>query len=185
MEKPILLKTERLELKELEVSHFPSIQAFASDKRVVRFMEWGPNTEEETWLFLKRAIDSQREKPRMNYELAIMSNGQVLGTCRLTITSISFRASYIGYCLRREYWELGFGSEAALALLSFGFYTLNLHRIYAYCDTENTGSIHILEKIGMKREGQLRDHKKIRGEWRDSFLYAILEEEFKEILPLS
>ncbi len=175
---PIRIKTHRLILEELEESHFPSIQAYASDVEVVHYMEWGPNTEKETWSFLENAIQSQSKRPRVDYELAIIGHNQLLGSCRISITSPSCEG-FIGYCLRRESWGVGYGTEVAKALLLFGFRELHLHRIYATCDTENRASLKILEKIGMKREGRLREHKNIRGEWRDSYLYAILEGEYE------
>lgn len=174
---PIKIKTHRFVLEELEESHFSSIQVYASDREVVHFMEWGPNTEKETWSFLESAILSQSKRPRVDYQLAIIGQDQLLGSCRICITSPSVEG-FIGYCLRRESWGVGYGTEAAEALLLFGFRELRLHRISATCDTENRASLKILEKIGMKREGRLREHKRIRGEWRDSYLYAILEEEY-------
>jgi L-amino acid N-acyltransferase YncA len=56
----------------------------------------------------------------------------------------------------------------------FGFTDLRLHRIWATCRPDNQGSARVLEKIGMELEGQLRDHILIRGQWRDSLLYAAI-----------
>ena len=77
--------------------------------------------------------------------------------------------------------EKGYASEAAKEIIRFGFEDLNLHRIFATCDPNNIGSAKVLEKIGMKREGRLRQHKWRKGEWRDSFLYSILEQEYKDV----
>ena len=64
-----------------------------------------------------------------------------------------------------------------LAIVEFGFSKLGLHRIFGTCDPANTASVRLLEKVGMQREGHLREHKWGKGKWRDSFLYAILEQE--------
>jgi len=58
--------------------------------------------------------------------------------------------------------------------LDFGLSGGGLHRITATCDPENVGSARVLEKIGMVREGHLRDYFLIRGAWRDRLLYAAL-----------
>ncbi len=79
----------------------------------------------------------------------------------------------------RGFWEKGYATEASRALMDFGFAELGLHRIFATCDPANTASAHVLEKLGMKREGRLREHKWSKGKWRDSFLYAMLEQEWK------
>jgi hypothetical protein len=75
------------------------------------------------------------------------------------------------------FWGKGYATETANALVDFGFDKLNLHRVFATCDPANTASAHVLEKIGMKREGRMREHMWARGKWRDSLLYAILEHE--------
>lgn len=70
--------------------------------------------------------------------------------------------------------EIHRATETAKALTKFGFNQLSLHRIFATCDVDNKRSAHVLEKIGMQNEGSLREHKWIRGAWRDSYLYAII-----------
>jgi [ribosomal protein S5]-alanine N-acetyltransferase len=52
---------------------------------------------------------------------------------------------------------------------------LALYRIWAACDVDNHGSARVLGKLGMRREGLLRQSRRRQGEWRDSYLYAIFE----------
>ena len=52
-----------------------------------------------------------------------------------------------------------------------------MHRIFAYCDVDNIASARVLEKTGMQREGLVRHDVLMRGQWRDSYLYAILEDD--------
>lgn len=73
-----------------------------------------------------------------------------------------------------------YASEAAEAIIGFGFKDLNLHKIFATCDPNNIGSAKVLENIGMSKEGRLRRHKYEKGKWRDSFIYSILEQEYGE-----
>jgi len=61
------------------------------------------------------------------------------------------------------------------AVLNFGFGELGVHRISATTAVENIASCRVLEKVGMIQEGLLRQDKLVRGQWCDSFLYAILE----------
>jgi len=68
-------------------------------------------------------------------------------------------------------------TETVKRVIDFGFSELGLHRIYATLAPENVASARVLEKAGMRREGHLRKHRYIKGEWRDSLLYAILESE--------
>jgi ribosomal-protein-alanine N-acetyltransferase len=80
----------------------------------------------------------------------------------------------MGYLISPAAQGQGYATEAARALLDFGLAAGGLHRITATCDPENTGSVRVLEKIGMSREGHLHDHFLIRGTWRDRLLYARL-----------
>jgi len=60
---------------------------------------------------------------------------------------------------------MGYATEAARRLLTFGFDELKLHRIFATCDPNNKGSVRVLEKTGMRCEGRLREHKRVKGKW--------------------
>ena len=177
----VAIKSERLSLREFEETDWQEVHIYASDPKVVRFMDWGPNTEEETKAFISRSISSQKEKPRKRYTLAITlkEENKLIGSCDLCVESPENKEGWIGYCLNRQFWNKGYATEAAEALLRFGFQQLGLHRIFAAVDPKNIVSIHVLEKTGMQYEGHLREHKWSKGRWRDSLLYAILENEWK------
>jgi RimJ/RimL family protein N-acetyltransferase len=66
-------------------------------------------------------------------------------------------------------------------LTVFGFEQVRLHRIWAGCDPENLASARVLEKVGMKREARLRENLWMRGRWRDSLIYSILDKEWQEL----
>lgn len=87
------------------------------------------------------------------------------------------REGEIAYALAKKFWNRGYMTEAANAIVAFGFEKLGLHRIYATCDPANTASVRVMEKISMKREGHLRAHRFAKGNWRDSLLYAVLNNE--------
>ena len=180
MTAPLPTATKRLVLRELEPTDFAAVHEYATDPEVVRFMSWGPNTEEETAKFLERAAALRAADPRDVYELAVehRSDGRLLGACGIHVSDRRTRRAWLGYCYRRDAWGRGYGTEAARTLVAFGFETLGLHRIFALCATGNVASARVLEKAGMTREGTLRDHGLVRGEWLDAFVYAVLEHEW-------
>lgn len=179
----LALETKRLALREFEADDWKAVHRYASDYRVVSFMKWGPNSEDETRDFVAKAIAHQSADPRTHYDFAVTlaERGQLIGGCGLVVRSAEDRAGWIGYCLNRAFWRQGYGTEAARLLLALGFEELGLHRIFATCDTENVASARVLQKIGMVREGRLREHQQIRGRWRDSHLYAILDREWDRL----
>lgn len=180
-----IIRTERLVLRDFEEADWKSVHDYASDSEVVRYMPWGPNTIEDTRNFVRRAIAGLQEQPRRNYNLAVVliSQNVLIGGCGIYVTNPDEREGYIGYVFNRNYWGKGYATETANALLKFGFSQLNLHRIFATCDPANAASAHVLEKIGMQREGHFREHKQVKGRWVDSLQYAILDHEWKQHNP--
>ena len=176
----VLLKTERLTLREFESSDWRAVHEYGADPEVVRYMQWGPNTEKETQDFVRRAMVHQREQPRRHYGLAVVlqAEDRLIWGCGLTVSAPEYRGGWIGYCFNRSFWGHGYATEAARVLLWFGFNRLRLHRIFAACDPVNAASARVLEKVGMRREGHLVEHQCQKGRWRDSYLYAILEREW-------
>jgi RimJ/RimL family protein N-acetyltransferase len=173
------LQTPRLLLRDFVKDDWRAVHSYAADPEVVRYMEWGPNSDAETRNYVELVIASQKNQPRLDYDLALTLRAvnRLIGACGLHISNPHNREGWIGYVLNRECWGQGLATEAARALLIFGFTQFGLHRIFATCSPHNAASARVLEKIGMRREGHLREHKWHRGTWRDSFLYAILEHE--------
>jgi ribosomal-protein-alanine N-acetyltransferase len=175
------LQTERLTLRDFKEDDWIEVQRYAADPEVVRYMEWGPNSEAQTREFIERIRAQQQDEPRHDFELAVTlrADGRLIGGCGFHVSNPHDREGWIGYVFSRDNWGQGYATEAARALLAVGFGQCDLHRIFATCDPRNIASARVLEKIGMRHEGHLREHTWQKGSWRDSLLYAILEEEFR------
>lgn len=171
--------TKRLMLRDFKKEDWKAVHDYASDPEVVRYVDFGPNTEKESKDFIQRALSHKKEKPRNNFSLAIVLKAKnlLIGGCGIYVSNPGSREGYIGYVLNRNFWEQGYATEAAQALVEFGFDELELHRIFATCDAENVASAHVLGKIGMQLEGHFRENGWVKGKWRDSLLYAILDRE--------
>jgi RimJ/RimL family protein N-acetyltransferase len=178
------LLTERLILRDFCASDEAAVNAYAADPEVVRYMPWGPNSPEETRAALARFAADQAATPRMEYGLAITLAGrdEALGSLGLHLRDEARETAEIGYCLRRDLWGRGIVVEAARAVMAAAFGELGLHRIWASCDARNTGSWRVMEKLGLRREGLLRQDRRLKGkgEWRDTLLYAILADDWAE-----
>jgi ribosomal-protein-alanine N-acetyltransferase len=170
------LITPRLLLREFCPDDYAAVHSFASDVEVVRYTDWGPNDPQDTKVFLQEVAEDARTSPRVTFALAVVNRDQdsLIGSIQLAVTSPEHRRAEIGYVLTRSRWGHGYATEAATALLQFGFADLGLHKVSATCDPDNIGSQRILTKIGMQMEGHLRDHLYIRGQWRDRLLFAVL-----------
>ena len=173
------LETERLILREFEESDWEAVHDYASDLEVVRYMEWGPNTEEESKNYIQVVISHQQEQPRRTYSFALILKAEksLIGCCSIHISDPANGEGWIGYVLNRRYWNYGYMTEAVKRVVDFGFSQLELHKIIATCGPDNVASARVLEKSGMQREGYLREDKYVKGKWCDSLLHAILESE--------
>lgn len=173
------LSLARLRIREWRQQDWRAAHEYASDLEVVRYLDWGPNTEDDTRGFIRETMRTRKQRPRTRYDLAaaLRSTDRVIGGGRLWIESAQHREGSIGYTLARASWGQGYATELASGLLQFGFETLGLHRIHAIVEPDNTASMRVLEKSGMQREGYLREHRYAKGLWRDSVLYAILARE--------
>ena len=175
------LETPRLILREFRESDFDAVHAYGSDPEVARFMVWGPNTPEETRAFLDRALEDLRHWPRpsVNAAVVLADSGRLIGSAELRVKDPENLTGEFGYCFHRDAWGQGYGPEAALALIRQGFDEMGLHRITATCDVRNRKSWRVMEKLGMRREATFRKDVRVKRRWRDTYLYAMLREEWR------
>ena len=175
-----VVETDRVALCEFEEDDWPHVFDYASDERVVYYLNWGPDTEEQSKAFVNRAIACQREVPRRYYDLAIINKetGEFLGCAAIRLTYPLYGEGEMLCIISRKHWGHGYATETVNLIMRFGFEKLKLHRIFAVVDPANVPTARVFEKNGFVREGHLREHKWIKGIWRDSLIYAILEDEY-------
>jgi RimJ/RimL family protein N-acetyltransferase len=155
----------------------PGCTCFATDLAVVNYVEWGPNTPQETEAFLREPIASADVSPRRRYAFAVVHHSnadRLIRSIELRVVSFEHRRGEIGYVLAQEWWRHGYATEATGRLLAFGFDQLGLHKISATCDRQNHASAAVLTKNGMHQEGVLRDHVYVRSQWRDRLLFSVV-----------
>lgn len=102
---------------------------------------------------------------------------RLIGEISLGVRKEYEKAS-LGYWVGKPYWNQGYCTEAALAVLRYGFEVLRLNRIFATHFTRNPASGRVMQKIGMKHEGHLREDFKVWGQFEDAEVYGILRGEF-------
>lgn len=180
MENPVHLESERLLLREFRLSDWPEVNAYTSDPDVVKYMPFGPTTEEQTREHISQILAWAAEQPRRIYEMAVVlrSGNHLIGTATLALHPDERRIANFSYLLHRQYWGQGYATEAMHTLIDFGFRVLQLHRLEDTCNTSNLASARVMEKLGMRREGHLRETIWKDGQWYDEYSYAILAHEW-------
>src|ERR1700674_1600475 len=111
---------------------------------------------------------------RVAFAIVLRENFAFLGGTGLRVEK-EHRHAELGYWIGTPYWGNGYATEAARAVLRYGFEVLNLHRIHASHFSGNAASGNILRKIGMKHEGRLPQHILKWGKYVDLELYGMLD----------
>ncbi len=175
----VILANKKLLLREFTQYDWIDVHKYASQEIVCRYQTWGPNTEEDTKEFIQDVLDEATQTPRERYVFAIIYQETLIGAVEIMIRDFTNKVGEIGYIVNPDYWGKGVATQSAKLMITFGFETLKLHRICATCDPRNIGSAKVLEKVGMLKEGVLRENMLMKdGVWRDSFLYSVLKQEW-------
>lgn len=180
MSEIITLSTNRLIIRDLKYDDLNFIHLIHSTAEVQEYATLDiPESIAESKDYLRKYIEQQNYNPRKEYGFCVsLINQEPIGLIGLSNSLSKFKSAELWFKLHPKYWGKGYMTEAVLPILKFGFEKLLLHRIEAGVATGNIASIKVLEKIGMQKEGIRRKILPIKGEWKDNFHYAILEEDF-------
>ncbi|GIO27389.1 GNAT family N-acetyltransferase [Ornithinibacillus bavariensis] len=165
--------TERLIIRNFTQDDWQSVYEYTSDSNVMKYLPEDVFSVEDAKKFV---MDNSGENAK--YFPVLLKEDQNL------IGHIVFHKYFgdhtyeIGWVFNPKYYNKGYASEAAHAILKYGFETMGLHRIIATCQPENTPSYRVMEKIGMRREGFFKKCIPQGNEWWDEYYYAILDEEW-------
>ena len=103
----------------------------------------------------------------------------MIGSIGITIISEYDLNGSLGYKIGSRWWNQGYASEAARAVIDYMFLNTDVERIESFCSVENLASRKVMEKVGMCYEGLLRHYYKTRDGFHDCTLYGIIREEWK------
>ncbi|HET7040124.1 MAG TPA: GNAT family N-acetyltransferase [Gemmatimonadales bacterium] len=175
------ISTERLVLRPFRLDDAPAVVRLAGDPRVadttLNIPHPYPDGAAEQWV--SGRAEEYAQGTAVTYAVSDRRTGELVGAIGLHLYPRFARAE-MGYWIGVPYWNRGYGTEAARAMLRFGFETLGLHRIYAAHFARNPASGRVMEKVGMRREGVWRQHiRREGGPLEDAVVYGILRSEWR------
>jgi RimJ/RimL family protein N-acetyltransferase len=176
------LETERLRLRPFQDSDAHTFAAYRSDPEVARYQGWdAPYSLEQATRFIAHMKTMPPIPPGEWYQLAIeVKDGDLLaGDCAFHTLVEDPQQAEIGFTLARAYQGMGYGREAITCLLDYLFGELHIQRVQAICDAENAASIKLLERVGMKRETQVRENVWFKGYLCNEYVYALSQPDTK------
>jgi len=155
----IILETPRLILRHQVLSDLDDLWALYCNLNITKYIPDAPRTRAEAQEELEWHMHGHPKHPELGLWATVhKDNGKFIGRCGLLPWKIDGQQEVeVAYTIAEEYWGQGLGSEAALAILNYGFERLNLSRLICMIDPENTASRKVAEKIGMSFEKEARD----------------------------
>lgn len=146
------LKTERLVLRPLGTQDLDTCNEYAMDAENCRYMLFLPNhSSAETLAFLQSCEMNWQQDPITAFEFAVTLDGRHIGAVSMVLED---GAMEMGWILQKACQGEGYAYEAARALMDFAIEVLDVQHITAHCDTRNTPSWRLMEKLGMCRAGE-------------------------------
>jgi ribosomal-protein-alanine N-acetyltransferase len=174
-----LITTERLLLRPYTLDDAPELQRLIGEWDVAKTLMSVPHpypdgAAEE---FINRQHE-RAEKGEFQFAITHRKDGYLIGGIGFHQVDREAERAEIGYWIAKPYWNNGYGTEAARAVVKFGFEVMKLNRIHAAHFSNNPASGRIMQKIGMKYEGCRRQHVRKWGELLDWECYGILRNEY-------
>jgi RimJ/RimL family protein N-acetyltransferase len=167
---PAIIELARLRLRPFRLRDADDVLVYATDPEWARYLPVPqPYTQADAEKFIAGQVLLDRE---VHPAWAIEHGGVVIGGIDLRF-HFDHRVGEMGYSIARSYWGLGLATEAAFAAYA------SLNRIRAMADARNIGSLRAMEKLGMVREGVLRQNRLVRGELIDEVWCGVLRSEWE------
>jgi len=177
-----ILETSRLILKKISSEDAEDMFEYASDPEVTKYLsswEYHKNIE-DSLKFINLLLSRYEKGNPSDWGVYLKENGKLIGTCGFSFIDEKNMVGEVGYVLGRKYWNKGIMTEAVRKVIEFGFEKLNLNRIQARCKVENIASERVMQKVGMKFEGVLREAVFAKGRFWDMKMYSILKREYEK-----
>lgn len=173
------LTTARMLLRELSPADAAVLHEYWSDKAVTEFMVLNAFANIATTArMIELLAGLAGAGAGVRWAVALRDGGRVIGTCGFHNLKAEHSRAEIGYELGKEYWGRGLMSEALRAILRHGYEVMNFNRIEAFVNVGNARSVQLLERLGFRLDGTLREYEYARGRFVDQHCFSLLKGDF-------
>ncbi len=174
------IEAARVRLRWLTADDVDALYAIFSDEAMMRYWSSTPMKDRaEAGAMLERIHRMFADKTGFPWGVERKVDGELLGTCTLFNIHRANMCAEVGYCLKSAHWGQGYMGEALAALIDHAFQVLKLRRLEADVDPENANSLRIIERMGFRREGLLRERWNVGGAIQDSVILGLLAREWR------
>jgi len=177
----IELCTARLHLRRPRPDDAAAISAYRGLPEVARYQSWETfDVDEASQLIADQlAIEPGTEGSWLQLMIVVTDSAQIIGDCGIHFLLNAARQAELGITLDPRYQHRGFAGEAVEGVLTYLFGSLNLHRVSATTDAENTAAQNLFERLGFRREAHFVEHLWFKGAWGSEYVFAMLQREWR------
>ena len=177
----IRLETDRLILRPFKIEDAEEVfNNWASDDEVTKYLTWPTHSSVEmSRSYMEFCINGYNEKNVYQWGMELKNSHELIGNISVVKIIDEIDSVELGWVIGRKWWGNGYTAEAAERLLEFFFTEVSVNRICAGHDIDNPNSGRVMQKIGMKYEGTLRQSGKNNQGIVDMANYSVLREEWK------
>ena len=173
-----IIETERLILRRFRTDDVRSMyKNWTSDPEVTKYLSWKNHKSiEESKMVLKRIVAAYQNNKFYRWAIILKGNGdKPIGSIGVVSTNEKVSSVQIGYCIGRQWWNMGIASESLNSVIDFMFDKVGVNRIEARHDIRNPHSGMVMKKCGMFFEGIARSSDINNQGICDMCQYAILK----------
>lgn len=182
LENKLRLETTRLILRPFERRDIAAFSAYRSDPDIARYQGWESPydlIQAEKFVNEMQAVTPGEMGQWFQLALELKSNAALIGDVAFKVLKNNRLTAEIGMTLAADYHSKGYGVEAVTEMVRYLFDDLEMHRVIANCDPLNHAAYRLLEKVGLRREGDFVESLWYKGYWASEYWYAILEREWR------
>ena len=173
------LETKRLILRRINIHDAKDIFEYSKDKEVARHVLWSAQKElGEAKDYCRFMMRRYRNDEPSSWGIIDKATNRLVGTIGYMDYNEDNATVEVGYSLARWLWNGGYMTEALMRVIAYTFESMDVNRIEAQHELENPSSGRVMEKCGMRKEGELRQRLYNKGRYVDVALYAILKEDY-------
>jgi RimJ/RimL family protein N-acetyltransferase len=175
-----MLKGEKVYLNLVEFEDIPNRVKWINNDEVQNTLMYDvPTSLAKTTEWYKKSI---MDPTRREFSIFTIDNSVNIGFCGLININTKTKSAEL-HCVIGDtsYWKGGYGSETYRLLMDYGFEELGLNKIYGYQLLHNYGAHRVVEKLGWKREGLLRQEMYGHGKLHDVYYVACLREDWENL----
>ena len=173
----IEIQTERLRIKNIDINDFSKFADLEGKLDSYQYDNCCPLSLEESKRIFDKYITDTCNFPNSGSAMLSIINAQDLfvGEVHVKCNWTEMKEWEIGYKLLKEFWNYVYATEAVKAVAIYLFDQIHIHKLVAFANSENIKSEHVLQRIGMIKEGHLRESRIVNGEYKDDLVYAMLK----------